>query len=61
MTLDFQDFQKQDIKFDIKELQKAYNEIIKIKRFWWSPEGITNFGAISLTQIPGDPEFNKRT
>ena len=58
MTLDFQDFQKQDIKFDIKELQKAYSEIIKIKNFD-GPEGITNFGAISLTQIPGDPESIK--
>ena len=29
MTLDFQDFQKQDIKFSISELQKAYREIIK--------------------------------
>ena len=58
MTLDFQDFQKQDIKFDIFELQKAYKEIIKLKNFD-GPEGITNFGAISLTQIPGDPESIK--
>ena len=58
MTLDFQDFQKQDIKFDIKELQNAYYEIIKIKKFD-GPKGITNFGAISLTQIPGDPESIK--
>jgi len=58
MTLDFQDFQKQDIKFDINELQKAYSEIIKIKNFE-GPDGITNFGAISLTQIPGDPESIK--
>ena len=40
MTLDFNDFQKQDIKFDINELQKAYNEIIKIKNFD-GPDGIT--------------------
>ena len=58
MTLDFQDFQKQDIKFDISELQKAYKEIVKIKNID-GPEGITNFGAISLTQIPGDPESIK--
>mgnify|MGYP003992471793 CR=1 FL=1 len=58
MTLDFQDFQKQDIKFDISELQKAYKEIVKIKNFD-GPEGITNFGAISLTQIPGNPESIK--
>ena len=58
MTLDFQDFQKQDIKFDISELQKAYKEVIKIKNFD-GPEGISNFGAISLTQIPGDPDSIK--
>mgnify|MGYP000438954128 FL=1 len=44
MTLDFNDFQKQDVKFNIKELQKAYNDIIKIKNFD-GPDGITNFGA----------------
>ena len=58
MTLDFNDFQKQDVKFNIKELQKAYNDIIKIKNFD-GPDGISNFGAISLTQIPGDPESIK--
>ena len=52
------DFQKQDIKFDINELQKAYKEIVKIKNFD-GLEGIGNFGAISLTQIPGEPESIK--
>ena len=33
MTLNFNDFQKQDIQFDINELQKAYQEILKIKNF----------------------------
>ena len=58
MTLDFNDFQKQDIKFDINELQKAYQEIIKIKNFE-APAEISNFGAISLTQIPSDPDSIK--
>ena len=58
MTLNFHDFQKQDIKFDINELQKAYKEIVKIKNFD-GLEGISNFGAISLTQIPGEPESIK--
>jgi hypothetical protein len=58
MTLNFNDFDKQDIKFDINELQKAYKEILKIKNFD-SPEEISNFGAISLTQIPGDPDSIK--
>ena len=58
MDLNFNDFQKQDIKFDINKLQKAYKEILNIKDFS-GPEGISNFGAISLTQIPGDPESIK--
>ena len=58
MDLNFNDFQKQDVKFDIDELKKAYNEILKIKDFS-GPKGISNFGAISLTQIPGDPDSIK--
>ena len=58
MTLNFNDFQKQEIKFDITELQKAYSEILKIKNFDGHEE-ISNFGAISLTQIPGDPDSIK--
>ena len=57
MTLNFNDFQKQDIKFDIVKLQESYKEIIKTKKF--EDAGVTNFGAISLTQIPGDPESIK--
>ena len=48
--LDFSDFQKQTIQFDIDKLQDAYNQIVKIKKF--EDAGVTNFGAISLTQIP---------
>ena len=58
MNLNFNDFQKQDISFDIHELQKAYNEILKIRDFS-GPDGVSNFGAISLTQIPGDPDSIK--
>ena len=57
MTLNLDDFQKQDIKFDIAKLQQSYKEIIKTKKF--EDAGVTNFGAISLTQIPGDPESIK--
>ena len=56
-VLDFSDFQKQTIQFDIDKLQDAYNQIVKIKKF--EDAGVTNFGAISLTQIPGDPESIK--
>ena len=58
MSLNFDDFQKQDIKFDINELKKAYQEILKIKDFH-GVKGVSNFGAISLTQIPGDPDSIK--
>ena len=54
MTQNLDDFQKQDIKFDIAKLQQAYKEIVKTQKF--EDAGVTNFGAISLTQIPGDPE-----
>ena len=50
-VLDFSDFQKQEIKFDIEKLQEAYHQIVKIKKF--EDAGVTHFGAISLTQIPG--------
>ena len=56
-TLDFSDFQKQETKFDIEKLQEAYHQIVKIKKF--EDAGVTHFGAISLTQIPGDPDSIK--
>ena len=49
--------QKQEIKFDISKLQEAYNQIIQTKKF--EDAGVTHFGAISLTQIPGDPDSIK--
>ena len=58
MSLNFNDFQKQQISFDIQKLQEAYNQIIQTKKFE-DGGGITNFGAISLTQIPGDPDSIK--
>ena len=57
MTLNLDDFQKQDIQFDIDKLQQSYKEIIKTTKF--EDAGVSNFGAISLTQIPGDPESIK--
>ena len=57
-VLDFSDFQKQNIKFDINKLQEAYNQIVQTKKFD-DGGGVTHFGAISLTQIPGDPDSIK--
>ena len=56
--LNFSDFQKQSIKFDITKLQEAYNQIVQIKKFD-DGGGISHFGAICLTRIPGDPESVK--
>ena len=56
--LDFSDFQKQNLKFDISKLQEAYNQIVQTKKFD-DGGGVTHFGAISLTQIPGDPDSIK--
>ena len=56
--LNFDDFQKQNINFDISKLQEAYKEIIKIKKFD-TAGGISHFGAICLTRVPGDPESIK--
>jgi len=57
-VLDFSDFQKQDIKFDINKLQEAYNQIVQTRKFD-DGGGIAHFGAICLTQIPGDPDSIK--
>ena len=53
-----QDFQKQNIKFDIVKLRDALGQILKIKGFDTSL-GIPHFAAIPLTQIPGDPDSVK--
>ena len=52
------DFQKQEIKFDLKKLRNALNEVLKIKGFDTSL-GIPHFAGISLNQIPGDPQSTK--
>ena len=58
MPLNFNDFQKQDIKFDISKLRNACDQVLKIKGFDTSL-GIPHFAGISLNQIPGDPESIK--
>ena len=47
-----------DLKFDIKKLHKALHHVLKI-RSYDDAGGITNFGAICLNQIPGNPESIK--
>ena len=52
------DFQKQDIKFDISKLKQACDDVLKIKGFDTSL-GIPHFAGIPLNQIPGDPDSVK--
>ena len=58
MSLSFNDFQKQDIKFDIAKLREACTKVLNLKGFDTSL-GIPHFAGISLNQIPGDPESIK--
>ena len=58
MPLNFDDFQKQEIKFDISKLRNACDDVLKIKGFDTSL-GIPHFASISLNQVPGDPESIK--
>ena len=57
-NLNFSDFRKQNLKFDIVKLQEAYMQIIQTKKFD-DGGGISHFGAICLSRIPGDPESIK--
>jgi len=52
------DFQKQEVKFDINKLKSACDEVLQIKGFDTSL-GIPHFAAISLNQIPNEPNSIK--
>ena len=58
MSLPSNDFQKQELSFDINKLREACDQVLKIKGFDTSL-GIPHFAGISLNQIPGDPESIK--
>ena len=47
-----------DLKFDIKKLQQALSYVLKIKNYD-DANGISNFGAICINQIPGKPDSIK--
>ena len=56
---DFNDFHKvNDLEFDISKLKSGLNEVLKVKKYE-SANGIPNFAAICLNQIPGDPNSIK--
>jgi len=46
------------MKFDINELKESLKEILSIKKYD-TANGIKNFAAICLNQIPGKPESTK--
>ena len=55
----FNDFHTvSDLKFDVKKLQEGLQEVLKIKKYD-TANGIKNFAAICLNQIPGDPNSTK--
>ena len=57
INLNFSDFQKQDLKFDIVKLQEAYKQLKKTKKF--DDLGISHFGAICINRVPGQPDSIK--
>ena len=55
----FSDFHTvKDLKFDVQKLQKALKQVLKVKNYD-NANGIKNFAAICLNQIPGKPESTK--
>ena len=52
-SINFKDFYKvPELKFDISKLRKDLDSVLKKKQF--ATPGVSNFGAISLNQIPND-------
>ena len=53
---DFKDFHRvENMDFNILKLKRGLEEVLKIKSYD-SANGIPSFAAISLNQIPGDPD-----
>ena len=44
-----------DLKFNVEKLQSALKQVLGIKKYD-DANGIKNFAAICLNQIPGKPE-----
>ena len=55
----FKDFHTvEDLKFDVKKLQDSLKKVLQMKDYD-TANGIKNFAAICLNQIPGKPESTK--
>jgi hypothetical protein len=53
---DFKDFHTvENLKFDISKLQEALQQVLTVKKYD-AANGIKDFAAICLNQIPGEPE-----
>ena len=56
---DFEDFQTvKGLKFDVQKLQDSLKQVLGLKKYD-TANGIKNFAAICLNQIPGKPESTK--
>ena len=56
---DFKDFHTvENLKFDISKLQEALQQVLTIKKYDGA-NGIKDFAAICLNQIPGEPDSIK--
>ena len=56
---EFNDFHTvKNLKFDINKLQASLSEVLKLKNYD-SANGVKNFAAICLNQIPGNPDSTK--
>ena len=56
---EFNDFHTvKNLKFDINKLQTSLSEVLKLKNYD-SANGVKNFAAICLNQIPGNPDSTK--
>jgi hypothetical protein len=54
-NINFADFYKvPELNFDISKLRKDLEIVLKKKKF--KSPGVSNFGAISLNQIPNDKD-----
>ena len=57
--INFEDFQTvSDLKFDPIKLQDGLKQVLKLKNYD-DAGGISNFGAICLNQVPGNPDSTK--
>ena len=57
-NINFKDFYKvPKLSFDISKLRKDLDTVLKKKKF--ATPGVSNFGAISLNQIPNDEDSIK--